>query len=157
MRRGRKPQPDRTSLKNTPLAAMPRCPPHLSKVAQKERRRLASPLYTAGILTLADRSVLAAYCQAYARWVGAEEKLAETPALLKTPSGYVQQSPWLSVANKQLELMQRFMSELGLTPVSRARLPEPSGAVGGVRMPTEIVIVSSDGNGLRSRTLIGAD
>ncbi len=42
--------------------------------------------------------------------------------LLKTPSGYVQQSPWLSVANKQLEVMGRYMSELGLTPASRARL-----------------------------------
>jgi len=42
--------------------------------------------------------------------------------LLKTPSGYVQQSPWLSVANKQLEVMGRYMSELGLTPAARARL-----------------------------------
>ena len=33
---------------------------------------------------------------AYARWVEAEEKLKETPALLKTPSGYVQQSPWVA-------------------------------------------------------------
>src|SRR5690606_13729926 len=51
-----------------------------------------------------------------------EEKLATTPMLLKTPSGYVQQSPWLTVANKQMELMARYMGELGLTPVARARL-----------------------------------
>ncbi|MFC3616003.1 phage terminase small subunit P27 family, partial [Lutimaribacter marinistellae] len=88
----------------------------------KEWRRLATPLHEAGILTLADRAALAAYCQAYARWVEAEEKLAETPMLLKTPNGHVQQSPWLTVANKQLELMSRYMSELGLTPVARTRL-----------------------------------
>ena len=42
--------------------------------------------------------------------------------MLKTPSGYVQQSPWLSVANKQLELMGRYMTELGMTPASRSRV-----------------------------------
>ena len=49
-----------------------------------------------GVLTPIDRAALAAYCQAYGRWVEAEEKLEETPALFKTPSGYVQQSPWLA-------------------------------------------------------------
>lgn len=52
----------------------------------------------------------------------AEQKLKETPALLKMPSGYVQQNPWLAIANKQLELMHRYMSELGLSPVSRSRV-----------------------------------
>ncbi|MBL6425909.1 MAG: phage terminase small subunit P27 family [Maritimibacter sp.] len=122
MRRGRKPYAQPGSLATTSLKALPRCPSHLNDVAYKEWRRLATPLHEAGILTLADRSVLAAYCQAYARWVEAEEKLAETPSLLKTPSGYVQQSPWLAVANKQMELMGRFMAELGLTPAARSRL-----------------------------------
>jgi hypothetical protein len=44
--------------------------------------------------------------------------------LLKTPSGYVQQSPWLTIANKQMELMNRYMTELGLTPVTRTRLKD---------------------------------
>lgn len=54
--------------------------------------------------------------------VEAEQKLKETPPLLKTPSGYVQPSPWLSISNKNLELMHKFMSELGLTPASRSRV-----------------------------------
>ena len=49
-------------------------------------------------------------------------KLAVTPAILRMPSGYIQQSPWLTIANKQLELMARYMAELGLTPASRSRL-----------------------------------
>ena len=69
-----------------------------------------------------DRAALAAYCQAYGRWVEAEEALSKTPALLKTPAGYIQQSPWLSISNKQLELMARYMAELGLTPSARSRL-----------------------------------
>jgi P27 family predicted phage terminase small subunit len=131
--RGRKPRPVARGG-DVPVVgdALPRCPPHLSPAAQREWRRLATPLHGIGVLTLADRAALAAYCQAWGRWVEAEEKLKETPPLLKTPSGYVQQSPWLTIANKQLELMARFMAELGLTPASRSRLSVPDGARPGV-------------------------
>jgi P27 family predicted phage terminase small subunit len=70
---------------------------------------------------MADRAVLAAYCQAWGRWVEAEEKMQGLPTMLRTPSG-VQQNPWLSVANKQLELMHRFMAEIGLAPAARSRI-----------------------------------
>ncbi|PWE30007.1 phage terminase small subunit P27 family [Maritimibacter sp. 55A14] len=124
------------------MEALPRCPAHLSEVAHKEWRRLATPMHEAGILTLADRAALAAYCQAWARWVEAEEKLAATPALLKTPNGHVQQSPWLTVANKQMELMSRYMSELGLTPVARTRLANAGDQLPAEK-PTIIQIVSA--------------
>ena len=75
-----------------------------------------------GVLTTIDRAALAAYCQAYGRWVEAEERLRETPMLFKTPSGYVQQSPLLGIINKQLELMGRYLVELGMTPASRSRV-----------------------------------
>ncbi|WP_297767776.1 phage terminase small subunit P27 family [uncultured Roseovarius sp.] len=147
--RGPKPKPKAGTMANTPMGALPRCPAHLSDTARKEWRRLATPLHAAGILTLADRAALAAYCQAYARWVEAEERLAETPTLLKTPNGHVQQSPWLSVANKQLELMGRYMSELGLTPSARRRIdmpmevgPEPVDKI-------EFVVVYEDKDGTR--------
>lgn len=149
--RGRKPRPRRGSL----LAkdALPRCPAHLSPVARKEWRRLATPLFEAGILTLADRAAMAAYCQCYARWVEAEEKLAETPMLLKTPSGYVQQSPWLGIANRQLELMGRYMAELGLTPAARARVAvaERPGETPVIdRIELVSVFVDRDGNRVES-------
>jgi P27 family predicted phage terminase small subunit len=131
--KGRKPVPAVGAGPALP-DGLPRCPPHLSDVARREWRRLATPLYEVGVLTLADRAALAAYCQAYGRWVEAEERLKETPVLLKTRSGYVQQSPWLAIANKQLELMGRYMTELGLTPASRSRV-----AVAGGESTTEYV------------------
>ena len=69
-----------------------------------------------GVLTIFDRAALAAYCQAYGPWAEAEERLRETPMIFKTPSGYVQQSPWLGIVHKQLELMGRYMTKLGMTP-----------------------------------------
>lgn len=133
--RGRKPKP--TSLKllegnpgkrpihgrePQPPGSQPSCPAHLSPTAKAEWKRLAQTLNRIGLLTQVDRAALAAYCQCYGRWVEAERKLAETPALLKTPAGYVQPSPWLGIANKQLELMAKFMAELGLTPSARSRV-----------------------------------
>ncbi len=47
------------------------------------------------------------------------KKLKETPGILKMPSGYIQANPWLTIATKQMELMQRFAAELGMTPSSR--------------------------------------
>ena len=105
-----------------PPDAMPRCPDHLAPVAKTEWRRVARTLHRMGVLTTIDRAALAAYCQSYAKWVEAEGKMKETPPLVKTPSGYVQQSPWLTIANKQLELMGRFMTELGMTPAARSRV-----------------------------------
>jgi P27 family predicted phage terminase small subunit len=139
--RGRKPKPTRLKViegnpghrpingrEPRPPQSQPSCPAHLSPTAKAEWKRLAQTLNKIGILTQVDRAALAAYCQSYGRWVEAERKLAETPVLLKTPAGYVQPSPWLAIASKQLELMAKFMAELGLTPSARSRLA--------IRMPT---------------------
>lgn len=66
--------------------------------------------------------MLASYSQADGHSVEAEKKPKETPPLLKTPVSYVQPSPWLAIANKNVELMRRFASELGLWHVSRSRV-----------------------------------
>lgn len=105
-----------------PRIAIPTCPAHLCPSAKAEWKRLVHMLHALGVISELDRAALAAYCQAYGRWVEAERRLKETPALLRTPAGYVQPSPWLGIANKNLELMHKFMSELGLSPVSRSRV-----------------------------------
>ncbi|AML51729.1 phage terminase small subunit P27 family [Falsihalocynthiibacter arcticus] len=133
--RGRKPKPTALKLiqgnpgkrsinksEPKPPATMPTCPSHLSPTAKAEWKRLARVLNDIGLLTIADRTVFAAYCQSYGRWVEAERKLQDSPTLLKMPSGYIQTSPWLTISNKQSELMLKYMAELGLTPSSRTRL-----------------------------------
>jgi P27 family predicted phage terminase small subunit len=132
-----------------PPKALPRCPSHLDDVARKEWRRLAKPLHDMGLLSTADRAAFAAYCQAWSRWVEAERKLKETPMLIRMPSGYIQQSPWLSISNKQLELMGRYMTELGLTPSSRTRLAVEAPAPG--TGPTEIVLTWLEKDGTEKR------
>ena len=128
--RGRKPKPTGLRViegnpgKRSPSqdSPSPTCPSHLNPSAKAEWKRLAHEMHALGIISNLDRGALAAYCQAYGRWVEAERKLKETPALLKLANGTVQANPWLAIATKQLELMQRSMSELGLSPVSRTRV-----------------------------------
>jgi len=133
--RGRKPKPTALKLMDgnpgkrringaepKPPGGLPDCPEHLAPEAQAEWHRIAGSLNKIGLLTQVDRATMAAYCQCYARWVEAEQRLAETPMILRMPSGYIQQSPWLTISNKALELMVKYMSELGLTPASRSRL-----------------------------------
>jgi phage terminase small subunit len=46
--------------------------------------------------------------------------------MVKSPSGYPIQSPYVSIANRQAEIMMRIASEFGFTPASRSRISTPS-------------------------------
>ncbi len=133
--RGRKPKP--TSLKviegnpgkqrlNKEELAPPRdnikCPSWLLPEAKKEWKRMADAMEAIGILTNVDVAAFAGYCQAYARWREAEEFITKHGSIFKTPSGYVQQVPQVSIAQQNLKIMQSFCAEFGLTPAARARI-----------------------------------
>ena len=108
--------------------------------AKKEWKRLAPSLTAMGILTEHDMEAFAGYCQAYARWREAEEFLSQHGTIFKTPSGYVQQVPQVSIAQQNLKIMQSFCSEFGLTPASRARLYANTGDKADTEDPMENVL-----------------
>jgi P27 family predicted phage terminase small subunit len=105
-----------------PRRVLPRAPTHLNAAAKKHWRKTARELHTLGLLTVLDIDALAAYCQVYARWVGAEDALAKTGMVIKTVAGNFIQSPYLSIANRALELMHRYEAEFGMTPSARTRI-----------------------------------
>ena len=75
-----------------------------------------------GILTEMNMAAFAGYCQAYARWKEAEEFISKHGTIVKTPSGYWQQVPQVSIAQTYLKIMNRFCEQFGLTPSSRSRI-----------------------------------
>ena len=79
-------------------------------------------LATLKLLTNFDRATLAAYCGAYALWAEATEAIQKYGVTIKLPSGYPVQSPYVSLANRQAEIMMRIASEFGFTPASRSRI-----------------------------------
>ena len=61
--------------------ALPRCPEHLNPPAVKGVEARCLGVEQDGRGDTFDIAALAAYCQAYGRWVEAEERLRETPML----------------------------------------------------------------------------
>ena len=109
-----------------PEPAIPDCPTELGEVARREWDRLASELGKLKLLTALDRAALAAYCGAYALWAEATEAIQKYGTMVKSPSGFPIQSPYVSIANRQAEIMMRIASEFGFTPASRSRISTPA-------------------------------
>lgn len=107
-----------------PATKIPPCPEHLSPEAQKEWQRVSTQLAQLKLLTEVDRAALAAYCQAWSRWVQAEQEMAQADfqMITITEKGYPVLSPWFSVADKALKQMKAFLAEFGMTPSSRSRV-----------------------------------
>jgi P27 family predicted phage terminase small subunit len=117
--------PGKRPLNNTeprPEAAVPSCPDELGETARREWNRLVGELASFKLLTNFDRAALAAYCGAYALWAEATEAIQKFGVMIKSPTGYPVQSPYVSVANRQAEIMMRIASEFGFTPASRSRI-----------------------------------
>lgn len=83
---------------------------------------MATRLHEAGLLTYIDRSALAMYCQAWGRWVTAEEELEREGAVIFTAKGNMIQNPWLAIANRAMKQLQSLAAEFGMTPSSRSRV-----------------------------------
>lgn len=141
--RGRKPKPTamkqlegnpgKRQLNNNepkPKFKAPPCPKWLEDEAKKEWRRLVRQMEQLGVLTEVDMAAFAGYCQAYARWKAAEEFITNHGAIVKTPSGYWQQVPQVSIAQQYLKQMSKFCEQFGLTPASRSRIVTESAADG---------------------------
>ena len=135
MHAGRKPKPTAVKIlegnpgkrklnehEPQPQRKAPPCPKWLEPEAKKEWRRLAKTLEAMGVLTEADMAAFAGYCQAYARWKEAEERITDRGLVIRTPSGYPQQVPYISIAQQYLKLMQQFAEQFGLTPAARSRI-----------------------------------
>ena len=137
--RGRKPKPTpvkvlegnpgKRSLNTAepkPEKKAPRCPSWLEDEAKKEWKRMSKQLEQLGILTEIDMAAFAGYCQAYARWKEAEEFITQHGTIVKTPSGYWQQVPQVSIAQTNLKIMLKFCEQFGLTPSARSRIATES-------------------------------
>lgn len=89
---------------------------HVGYETQPPAGRVSFVSYALGL------AAFAGYCQAYARWKEAEEFITQHGSIVKTPSGYWQQVPQVSIAQTYLKIMNRFAEQFGLTPSSRSRI-----------------------------------
>ncbi len=140
--RGRKPNPDPlpvitlaegkdanatdpdAATSRTLTVAAPFCPEPVTENADALAvwQRLVPELIKAGLVTPIFEGMLAAYCMVFARWVEAERELRKTAKLVKSPSGYPLQNPWLAIANRAIEQMRQLGSDLGLSAAALTRI-----------------------------------
>ena len=119
-RRGRRPKP--TNLKilqgtlepsranprePKPDPSIPMPPPHLCDEAKVEWGRVSTRLYALGCLSDIDRAALAAYCQAYGKWVQVENVIREmfaggrNPMMTRNPAATLIPNPLSNVVATQ--------------------------------------------------------
>ncbi len=105
-----------------PKVAKPKCPEQLDDEAKREWKRVIRELEAAKLISVLDRAALAAYCQAWSRWIEAEAKLKQHGVVVKSPNGWPIQSPYLAIANRAMAQMTTFLCEFGLSPAARTRI-----------------------------------
>ena len=118
---------------------LPSAPAALSKRAKSEWVRICSKLKEIpGLVTNLDRAALARYCEAWADWLEAKEKIREEGAVqiiqrcavrAQKGQGRTEEisevptvNPWVKIASERETALRQASADLGLTPMARSRL-----------------------------------
>ena len=98
------------------------CPGWLTSEARVEWDRIVPILLAAGVFTVADRSVVAAYCQSLADYQVATVALTAEGTIVETKKGERRRNPLTTVQRDARTAMLRYIQELGLSPASRSKV-----------------------------------
>lgn len=118
----------KTSGDNKPLFVAPECPDHMRGLARAEWNRIVLLLEKFKLITEIDTAALALYCASYGRWQEAELRIQEIKdkggdgLMVKAPSGYPIQNPYLAIANRAMEDCYKYLQQFGLSPAARTRV-----------------------------------
>jgi P27 family predicted phage terminase small subunit len=74
------------------------------------------------VLTAADRDALRLYCESWAEMVNAQLRVNQDGAMILTPNGMVQKSPWLTKLEQSREFCRKMLAEFGGSPSARMRV-----------------------------------
>lgn len=74
------------------------------------------------VLTGSDRDALRMYCEAWAEMLNAQKRVNADGAMILTPNGMVQKSPWLTKLEQSREFCRKMLAEFGGSPSARMRV-----------------------------------
>ncbi|MFE1095896.1 phage terminase small subunit P27 family [Streptomyces smyrnaeus] len=116
--------PGKREIQNepTPPNGIPNPPEWLEGMALDEWHRLMPILEKMGVVTVADRDAVSAYCVSYETFVKATKELSSSGIVVESYRGGIAKNPALQVQRDALEQMNKWGAKLGLTPADRARL-----------------------------------
>lgn len=99
--------------------ARPARPQWITGEAHKEWKRIIPVLEKLGILAEIDRTIIASYCQYYAQWKDASEKLKYKNEVLVSDKGNEYQNPLITVADRAWDRMKKCLDAMGMSPAAR--------------------------------------
>lgn len=106
-----------------PKVEAPEIPASLvDPVAIEEWQRVTAEMMAVGIAALLDHALVELHCVCYARWRRAEEEIAKSGAVVKSPNGFPMKNPWLAVSEAAAKTLTALSDRLGLSPSARTRI-----------------------------------
>lgn len=105
-----------------PPVVLPEPPEHLSDEEKSKWEAVVRELHPLGLVTTIDKDALAMYCVIFVRWMKAEKMVREKGEIIKTAAGNIIQNPYLAIANRALDQLNKLGGEFGMTPSSRSRV-----------------------------------
>lgn len=107
----------------SPPAGSPEMPPHLDAASQEAWRWLCGILKGMGLLFTSDVAVMTLYCDTWAEYVAARKAVQKYGSVIPSKStGQPYMSPYVTLESMLKKQLMSCLSELGLSPTSRARL-----------------------------------
>ena len=109
-----------------PPSGNPTCPRYLDRIGKGEWRHVTKLLDNMGVLSLADKSALAMYCQTFSEWRKAVKMCQEHGAWSVTfdeqGNPETKRNMWDSVRERTAEACRKWLVEFGLTPSARTKI-----------------------------------
>ena len=120
--------PGKRSLNKSALVATgkPSCPGYLSDHAKEVWQTVVGSM-PPSLYASCDSFLLASYCTAVDMHRQAIEGISEEGAVATGQNGAPYQNPWISILNKQAQLLATLGGRLGLDPAARNSLNLPIG------------------------------
>jgi P27 family predicted phage terminase small subunit len=114
--------------KSAPVAdgQPPEMPKWFGRLEKSKWKELVGDLTKNGVISTDTREILIAYCTAYAHWMEARAKVAETGLAIigidKEGNTQITRNTYVTEMSKFRDQMNKLLPELGLTPASRQKL-----------------------------------
>ena len=105
-----------------PEVSKPDAPDYLDERHKAAFDLFAGRLAAMRVMTAADTEAVVLLASAWVDWQDACDSLKKYSPILKTPSGYIQTSPYVAMKNRAWDEVQRMLIECGLTPSGRRRV-----------------------------------
>jgi P27 family predicted phage terminase small subunit len=107
------------------LPEMPADLAEISPVAREEWERVGTALKDLRVISTLDRALLAVYCQDWETWIAATKNVQRYGAVIRSPSGFLTQNPYVAIANRAADRLLKTCAALGLSPSERSRMRTP--------------------------------